>query len=82
MTRTGGSSAWTSPQIIIAGLSLLMAAGGSFLALQRDDSDKIARRIERIEDRLNDHTSAIAVNRARLEYLERDRGEARGRRGE
>lgn len=80
MTRTGGGG-WSKPEIVLTIASLLMAAGGSYLALQRDDSKEVAKHFERIEDRLNEYGAAIAVNRARIDDL-RDRERERERRGE
>lgn len=76
MTPRGGNG-WSSPQIIVAIISLLMAAGGSYLALQRDDSERVAKQIETMQVIVNEHTRDLAINRTRIEYLERER-ERRG----
>lgn len=65
MTRPGANG-WSSPQIIVAILSLLMAAGGSYLALQRDDSREVARE-------MNDHARRLAILETKQDILWRER---------
>lgn len=34
---------WTSPMVVIATLSIVLTVVGSYLTMQRDDSERIAR---------------------------------------
>jgi hypothetical protein len=70
-----GERGWTNPQIIIAIISLFMAAGGSYLAIERDDTKEMQKQ-------LNESARDIALLSYRvgaLEQREHDRLEHRGR---
>ncbi len=47
--RGAKPNGWNSPQIIIAIISLLMASGGSYLALGRDRTEALQSRISAVE---------------------------------
>jgi hypothetical protein len=53
---------WTSPQVIMAALGMLSMTIGSYLAIQRDDS-------EQVRAVLNDHARRLAILETRLEYM-------------
>lgn len=72
MNRTAASSGWSSPQIIIAVISLFMATGGSYLALQRNDTAQV-----RAE--LNVHARQLAIIETKLDMLLSERAEERRR---
>ena len=57
-----GAGGWTSPQVIVAAIGILSVTAGSYLAMQRDDSEKV-------QIQLNDHARRIAVLETRLEYI-------------
>jgi hypothetical protein len=56
------SGGWTSPQVIMAALGMLSMTIGSYLAIQRDDS-------EQVRAVLNDHARRLAILETRLEYM-------------
>jgi hypothetical protein len=63
-----GASSWTAPNILIAILSLVMAALGSYLAIQRNNDEAVSGLRERVR--------AVEV---RVEGLERREGRDGGR---
>jgi hypothetical protein len=79
MTRAGGSAVWTSPQIVIATLSLLMAAGGSYLAIQRDDGKEMRAQIDANRREISTNGRDIAVLESRVTAIERDTERERDR---
>jgi hypothetical protein len=68
-----GENGWSRPQIIIAIISLFMAAGGSYLAIERDDSREVQKQLnESARD-----MALLAYRVGALEQRERDRLEDR-----
>lgn len=67
-----GGSAWTSPNIIMAAISMAVMVAGSYLALQRDDT-------QQVRAELNAHARQIAIMETNIGFLLREREERRER---
>lgn len=74
----GNGSGWSSPTVALTIISLLMAAVGSYLAIQRDDSRETRRQFELVRGELNDHNRRMTV----LETKQGIMWERQERRGE
>ena len=73
---TKKESGWSSPQIIIATLTLFAAIGTSYLRLQSDNSAQLQNQISEQSRQINEQSRRLAIIETRLEYLSREHGEA------
>lgn len=60
MTARNGGSGWTSPQILLTILGMIMMTIGGYLAIARDDTREIRDKVERL-------TAKVAHIEGRLE---------------
>lgn len=59
----GAGTGWSSPQIIIAILSLTASAGWAWIGLSREDSGKMDDRLRAVELRVERIAAQIEVRR-------------------
>lgn len=65
MNRSASGAGWTiNPTYVTWFISLLMATGGSYLAMQRDDGKEVRAQ-------LMDHAHRLAVTETEVRYLKR-----------